>query len=375
MRAGRSIETGATGRHDAARFGLIDAYRGAAILSVLIYHFTVCYQDLAQSAEIHGFAGHYPDWLRAGRYGVHLFFVISGLVITMTLLRSKGALDFARKRFSRIYPAFAVAVLLSAACVAVTNVADSEIGPADVLANLTMLSPHLGRPWVDPAYWSLLVEAKFYVVVCLSYALLKRRFWMGAVGYALVAAAVAHWHPYQAHNLLIGDEMPYFLIGIGGWLAFFEGRRGAAAVCWAAAAALYGYYNLAFGPACTLMRVCIAGQPAWIANAWLGAGVLSMLGLLAIGVRDGVAPMVWLGRISYSVYLIHQMFGRAVIRVLVEQGAPDLAAIGAAIAFALIAGWLMFNVVEQPGQRLVSRLLAGARPRALPAGDVSAAGA
>ena len=80
----------------------LDALRSLAAVAVVVYHYTHAF-DQSQY-----FPGYPPAWFSfgAGRYGVQMFFVISGFVILMTIGRVKGVGDFAYARFSRLYPPY-----------------------------------------------------------------------------------------------------------------------------------------------------------------------------------------------------------------------------------------------------------------------------
>lgn len=345
------------------RLDLIDTFRGVAVLSVMAFHFTVALtRDLAP-ADGYGFDSRFPGWLEVGRYGVQVFFVISGLVIALTLSPSSSALEFAGRRFARIYPAFLFAATLALFTTAALGRPFGPVGFGDYLVNLTLLAPHLGRRWIDASYWTLLVEAKFYVVAGLSYALLGRRFWVGVVGYGLAAAAVAHFRPWGAHQWLFSDAVPYFLSGIAGWLFCFDRRPRAAGLCLVAALALEAYYNLAFHRTCAYQGVCLHLAPDAIAWTYIVLAIGTLLTLLACGVRAGFAPLTSVGRISYSLYLLHALVGIWVIRSLKAAHAPDLAAVAAAVAVTIPLAALMFTFVEEPGTRLAMRLQKRLQPR------------
>src|SRR5665213_1905063 len=95
-----------------ARNQVIDGFRGVAILSVMAFHYLVRWQyPYSVSSQI-DLSNNYPTWISIGKCGVDLFFVISGLVITMTILRSRNVGDFATRRFARLYPGFVAAATL-----------------------------------------------------------------------------------------------------------------------------------------------------------------------------------------------------------------------------------------------------------------------
>src|SRR5690606_6778553 len=99
MGAVRATPTGGA-RPKTARLGELDALRGLAALAVVAFHYTTSYAQQVGHLQPLGF-GFTP-----GNYGVHLFFLISGYVIFMTLEHTRDGMDFVVSRFSRLYPAY-----------------------------------------------------------------------------------------------------------------------------------------------------------------------------------------------------------------------------------------------------------------------------
>lgn len=125
------------------RNNIIDAFRGLAILAVMAYHYTIRWPDL------YGFEHTYSPIFGLGKYGVHLFFVVSGLVITMTVLRSADAIEFAVRRFARLYPAFVAAACVTFVCMQ-WGPPQFRRGFIDLFASLSMDAKVLGhssRSW------------------------------------------------------------------------------------------------------------------------------------------------------------------------------------------------------------------------------------
>ena len=336
------------------RIDVIDAFRGIAILSVLFYHFTVALAPPYEPTNFYNFSGQYPTWLGFGRYGVHLFFFISGIVISMTLVRSAGPVSFLWKRFARIYPAFFAAATATYLAGVVTGYYMDGSHPADYLATLLLVAPHLHRTWVDPVYWSLLVEAKFYLVVAASFFLLKTRFWAGVIGYALLVAVVASRHAWAAHDYLISDEMVFFLLGIGVWLLRFGRQAKAGIACMATGIALYAYYNFLLpGPCNPLSKVCMEFDPSWIAHLYILLTVGGLATLILTRRTASFEPLAWVGRISYSVYLTHDLLGLDVVRLVKRLGGPDALATIAAVVASLLVGAVMFHLLEEPAHRML----------------------
>ena len=148
----------------------IDLLRFLAALSVVFFHYTFR-GYAADSLSIMPYPFLAPIF-KYGYLGVELFFMISGFVVLMTA--SKGGLrEFFVSRVVRLYPAFW-------ACCTITFIFSLLMGGGkyvvtinQYLINMTMLSGFLGVPAIDGAYWSLLVEMKFYFLIAVILAFKK----------------------------------------------------------------------------------------------------------------------------------------------------------------------------------------------------------
>jgi len=142
--------------------------RGLAALAVAIFHYTTFYDS--QVGHIDPLPLEFP----AGNYGVHLFFLISGFVIFMTLERTRGSTDFVVSRFSRLFPAYWVAIAATSLAVAAIGMPWQRVSATDLLLNLTMVQQFLGAEHMDGSYWTLQVVAIAISVVLLLAAALSR---------------------------------------------------------------------------------------------------------------------------------------------------------------------------------------------------------
>ena len=137
--------------------------------------------------------GHYLPW---GEWGVQLFFVLSGFLITGILLRCRGDEDaggkisrmrqFYVRRFLRIFPLF-YAVLFAAALLNIRPVRETLLWHVSYLSNLQMA---LAGGWSGPVshFWSLAVEEQFYLLWPCLILFLPRKYLLWAI---LIAIATA----------------------------------------------------------------------------------------------------------------------------------------------------------------------------------------
>jgi peptidoglycan/LPS O-acetylase OafA/YrhL len=313
----------------------IDALRGIAALSVVLFHYTTRYDALF---------GHTTAPLLSARWGwlgVDLFFVISGFVIFMTLARTRRPLDFVVSRASRLYPAYWAAIALTFAITHAGGLPGEQVSPGTALVNLTMLQEFVHVKSVDGVYWTLAVELIFY-----AWALLLFRLRMLDRIHAFVALVLAVklvYHagalhgvdlPWIAGRFLLIDTMPWFGTGIMVYrLATHAGTARADLALIGAAAA-----TLAIGD---------KDGPG------MGVLLLAFAAIVYGAARGRIAllrwrPLVALGGISYALYLVHENIGWTVIRLAEGAGLDANAAIALALAASLALAVGVTRLVEQP---------------------------
>ena len=345
----RALFPGA-GRHGADRLAGLDILRLVAALAVVMYHF--------------GYAGGtrglmdttYPgiaDIAKYGFLGVDLFFLISGFVITASAY-GRSWHQFAISRFLRLYPAHVVCMTTTAIVVALLAMRGTPVTPMQWLANLTMLSPALGQPFMDGAYWSIVIEIVFYgwVAVMVATGVFERRLltiltvWL-AISYVnevmfqyrpMRFAVATEYAAMFAGGMLIqrlraGERSPYawallgFAFGLGG-LHAFEVQRMFARL----------YADTVDVP--LLLALHVALYALFIGGLWLSRSLPSTRMVLTIG------------GLTYPLYLVHQQAGYALIDAL----APVLGsvqALGLAILLALVCAYLVHRYAEPAGRRVL----------------------
>jgi peptidoglycan/LPS O-acetylase OafA/YrhL len=161
-RAGRASGAQVPARETSAgRVREIDLLRFCAALAVVIYHYTFS-----------GFYGHYMPvsfgrvglLTRYGYLGVDLFFVISGFVVLLSAW-GRPPDRFVISRMVRLYPAYWVAVTLSALVIALLGGSHYSVSPTVYAANMTLANQAVHIPNVDVVYWTLWAEIRFYLVI------------------------------------------------------------------------------------------------------------------------------------------------------------------------------------------------------------------
>ncbi|OJF11228.1 acyltransferase family protein [Couchioplanes caeruleus] len=357
--------TAATAPRPRHRIEALDGLRLVAALMVVGYHF-IAY-DRGAVPPWGSAADRVFPWLYLpasyGWLGVQLFFVISGFVICLSAWdRTPG--EFLRSRVIRLYPAYWVAALLTFAVLSLWPLVREPVGARALLVNLTMLQVPMGARSVDAVYWTLWVEARFYLL----FALLV---WRGLsvrtatlFGYGwLVAAALAGQMGVPALNVLIMPEhAPYFVAGIALYLVH---RCGGHAALWALAGAAFLMAQHQVTEQLRHVARDVLGRPLPVLPALIVvAAIFAVMAIAATGRLSRVRGR-WLtvaGALTYPLYLLHEYIGWTLIAAL-HPFLPRYAVLATVVAVVTVAAWLLHRYAERPAARLLRRHLTRPLPR------------
>lgn len=285
------------------RLEYLDALRGFAALMVVFYH--------ALQRELDPIP--LNDVVSLGRLGVLVFFLLSGFVVPYSLRTSIG--EFAWRRAIRILPALWVSV---AAFLLLRGPQPIEV----ILANLTMVAQPLGLPMLTAPYWTLTYELGFYIACAALFAFGQLRNPV-IVGLIVAGAAVLSlFFTYQAW-LIVG-----FLFE--GLLLRMAAERQAKALPWAVAGAVLlagiGYFT---NPPTLGFATPAVAIGLFIALAWWRPAVPRW--------------MVWLGAISYPVYLF-----QGIPLQLIDEDVVGHFYVPAVLWGAVVIGFVVHEWVEKP---------------------------
>jgi peptidoglycan/LPS O-acetylase OafA/YrhL len=348
----------------------LDGLRGLAALFVVVDH-----------VFLRAFPGYPVDhapfwagWFIYGRFAVVMFIVLSGFSLALSPARHGWRLDgvsrFARRRASRILPAYwaALAFSLAVAWLIVRAPGQGVPDAKSVVVNGLLVQNLVRAPSPNGSFWSMAVEAQLYVLFPLLLLMVRR--WGAIVMVATVTLVVATVgvvgpHVSALHNFVIQsppDLAALFAVGIlsagivgastarrswpWAWLALAAAVPVLATIWWQGSVWTLDHLfwvDLALGPAIACLLAGLAtGHPA------------ALLRLL------DARPMRSLGWSSYSLYLTH---GPIVIIVYeksvagrVPQGVPAfVVSLALALPLTMVFARVFASVFETPFRQHRSR--------------------
>jgi len=302
-----AISPASTLPHD--RLPYVDGLRALAALGVIVCHTEMI--DPIRGSHVLLDLGH----------GVDLFFVLSGFCLAYPTLRRRvssgtASLDvgrFALHRIVRILPPYYLATVLLLAVGAISWLSGgifappgtAALTPMDILGQFFMLDR--GVALASPPYWTLLVEARWYVLFPALLALWIR--WPRVFIVALIAIDIAYVGT-RARSLDLGT-LPAFMLGIVAaevlvrryWLSERTIPFALGIIALAAAVALEPSISAPDQRGIEHYDLIYQSNPGW----HLVAFFLVIAAARAVWLRKALSwsPLVFLGVASYSIYLMH----------------------------------------------------------------------
>lgn len=149
------------------RLDYLDSIRGVAALLVVLSH--VFETFLFNNSSGYPVLGNLYENIELGRLGVIVFFLTSGFVIPWSLKTNTAhtVKNFVIKRFFRLYPAYWLSIIVAVVVAMGPGVHVESI--QQVLINFTMIHKFLGSESVIGAYWTLHLELVFYVLCAMLF--------------------------------------------------------------------------------------------------------------------------------------------------------------------------------------------------------------
>ena len=402
----RQLVDGARQQAGTGRMTWLDGLRGFAAIVVVFWH-------LGPRAVVNAQSAH--EWVDLGKFGVVLFFIISGYVIPMSLERHGSLRHFWVSRIFRLYPAWAVSAVLMLALLfwglLATPAGIAKDPVTATVAHLTMLQGLLGVSNLVWIYWTLSYEMIFYLIVAALFAFRWHRH--SALFACLIAGTAVLGGTRLPGALFTGNAEHRMAVVLGIAVAmvvvvagYVSGRRRLALGCavvslgavtvpllnggsetrgsWQSLifiAAMFtgtiihriqhgqirrstGLAAITFVLACGVVGAWLhipdpVARRVWISTLVLAATAFAVTFLL---LRRFRTPRFaeWLGQISYPVYLLHMVLLVVFLKVLPDLTArsviEQIVGLSGYLAVLFLLAHIAHQYIELPAQAAGRRL-------------------
>ena len=313
------------------RLNILDSLRGVASVVVVLYHFvttTINYIENDTVITIFEF----------GDKGVQLFFIISGIVIPLSMINGSykysSFFNFLLKRLARIEPPYILSIIIGIFYLIARNyipgTVSVDITPTvfDTVLHLGYLVPLVdGAKWINPVYWTLAIEFQYYLFMALTFPLLSsKNIYYRSIFYLLMlvlpfldlqSSMFPHWTPlflsgiiyvvYKSEHIVKSEFLIVFVLSL-----------------------IFVQYHL---------------------------GTIDMfLALISIILIEKFADFknrigMFFGKISYSLYLIHSIVGAGFINLMSHYYRTPLEkfiVISIGFILSVISASIMYLIIEKP---------------------------
>jgi peptidoglycan/LPS O-acetylase OafA/YrhL len=262
----------------------IEWLRGIAAIMVCLYHFTNFFLSKTALAAL---------LFQYGYLAVQAFFVISGFVIPFSM-EKKGykitdAWTFIKKRIVRIEPGYWVSIVLMLAMDFSARLQPSfkgilpDASPLNLFLHTFHINAILGFTWIREIYWTLAIDWQFFLLMCVSFwAFAHRQAWVRYLSLSIFVGlhwiAAPQWLSYHSFGFAAGMMLFYFYTSR---CSIFEFVFGLATILVLDYQYMGITHLLAISSSVVIILAC---NQAW-------------------------SPILYLGKLSYSIYLTHLFLG------------------------------------------------------------------
>ena len=342
------------------RFVGLDAARAVAAIMVVVAHVAENWARFDHSEHFLGGAIiSFSEVFKPGIIGVFVFFLISGFVVPYSVhdkngwQKDKVAKIFLVRRTARIFPLLWFSIPLGA--YTTHYIWDKQFEAYDWILNLLMVSNFLDRPFAQGLYWSLQIELVFYFLV----AVLLLKFPFASIRVGLLTIAIIVFK-----DVFLGLDSPnkeiFRVIFTGlqlimlGWLirtVFFDHRRRWSDILVLGLALVYylGY------------RPFMAFQTYFNQEFSVGQvheSLAILIFFLFLLPKSVPRLFVFLGGISYSIYLMHPVVMYLLYKLAGTDSGRALRESDMVISLAIVVlgtilcSWVTWKLIERPFQNL-----------------------
>ncbi len=324
------------------RLDSLDLLRGIAALMVCTCHFG---GELSSRNSYASILNAFHDY---GKFGVQMFFVISGFVIPLSLYNGKFTISnyftFIQKRIARLHIPYLVALLGSLIMMSISPILRHTPYPENVFTIFqSLFYGHI--PNNNPVFWTLLIEWQYYFFIGIFYCLLVKypKFSVGIVIPVLILISRIGW----ISSVHFFSFITFFLIGNVGFLIYTK------------------HGNV------LLNRLILAGLIIFSFCSYeIAPALVSILTILCILFYKKATPkpLLFPGKISYAIYLIHWPIGIKFLRLpypILQQHSVWIMLVFTLLMIIFLS-WYFNKWIEMPAEKLAGKFKYQQKQKTLP---------
>jgi peptidoglycan/LPS O-acetylase OafA/YrhL len=315
---------------------ILNSFRAFAALSVCLFHFVCTTSGFIQDKMI-------LSLFENGRYGVQMFFVISGFIIPWSMYNSNYQLKnlgkFLLKRLLRLEPPYIFSLLF---CILLIIMRQKVLNNYDVNFSFNQLALHIGYlipffghyKWLNEVYWTLAIEFQYYILIALIYPFFVNKNKLFRYIIYILFFVVSFFE----NSKFLPYWLPIFLVGIILFLYFKSIIQKTEA-----------YFMLIF-------LIFFLTYHYSLANTIFVYTVV--VGVLFYKDKS-IFIFSLFGEFSYSIYLLHPIIGASFINYFSHNiiiGWQKNILILFSLLITLFSSWLLYICVEKPSKKLSSNI-------------------
>ncbi|WP_316804879.1 acyltransferase [Pedobacter nototheniae] len=310
----------------------VQQLRGLAALAVVLCHYGSDLNNYHLLSKI----------FNKGQIGVHVFFLISGYIILHALIKNnyhpKNFFRFLLKRVIRIDPPYIIVIILTLVTFWLLGFIPSYNGniipfiPGQFISHLFYIIPFTKWGFYNTVFWTLCVEFQFYILIGLLYFISNSAIYKITF---LLLFALSTFANFQNSYYLVTNYAPIFALGM----------------------AQMQYTKTKQSTYLIVMLVCLF-------IVYYKFDVLITLTLIAAGLiiqycNRSFKPLVFLGKISYSLYLIHPLiliYLLGIGKKLFDIKKHELLFLFSELTIVIIAAYVFYILIENKTRNLAKKL-------------------
>lgn len=323
---------------NAQHISILDSLRAFAAISVCLYHFVCTTTGYINTKWI-------LDIFSIGKYGVQLFFVISGFVIPWAMYCAKFQLKdffkFILKRIVRLEPPYVFSVCLTLVFLFLrTKILHSQndyvaISSTQVILHFGYLIPFFEKfNWLNNVYWTLAIEFQYYFFIALLFLpLVHSNIFLRIVIY--ISSILLSFTTSQE---FLPFWLPVFFIGILLFMFYAKIINSKEFYMVLTLFLSVAFYKYSFASVCY--------------------SIIPVVGLL-FWPNIRVAVLDTLGKFSYSIYLFHSLLGGTFINLMSHHYTSPVAkylVILTGLIITIVGSWITYLIIEKPSKKASSKI-------------------